>query len=173
MQKQEFEERIERTVTDEQYKVIEEVYMWHPSIRNTSGKDEVAELYKSFGMTIFHDMLPRAKKAHELDELLRKAQREVQRTQEEIEELYNSDVSEKVCAMNQYGMEHSVSGLDVVEPRMYEIFLNMSTYEFNRFIKNWIRWHLKDDSLCVGQVERMFQTPISIYKQQFNPQGKN
>lgn len=62
MQKQEFEERIERTVTDEQYKVIEEVYMWHPSIRNTSGKDEVAELYKSFGMTIFHDMLPRAKK---------------------------------------------------------------------------------------------------------------
>ena len=78
MQKQEFEERIERTVTDEQYKVIEEVYMWHPSIRNTSGKDEVAELYKSFGMTIFHDMLPRAKKAHELDELLRNAQREVQ-----------------------------------------------------------------------------------------------
>lgn len=40
MQKQEFEERIERTVTDEQYKVIEEVYMWHPSIRNTSGKKE-------------------------------------------------------------------------------------------------------------------------------------
>lgn len=89
MQKQEFEERIERTVTDEQYKVIEEVYMWHPSIRNTSGKDEVAELYKSFGMTIFHDMLPRAKKAHELDELLRNAQREVQRIQEEIEELWS------------------------------------------------------------------------------------
>ena len=66
MQKQEFEERIERTVTDEQYKVIEEVYMWHPSIRNTSGKDEVAELYKSFGMTIFHDVLPRAKKAMSL-----------------------------------------------------------------------------------------------------------
>ena len=87
MQKQEFEERIERTVTDEQYKVIEEVYMWHPSMRNTSGKDEVAELYKSFGMTIFHDMLPRTKKAHELDELLRNAQREVQRIQEEIEEL--------------------------------------------------------------------------------------
>ena len=64
-----------------------QVYMWHPSIRNTSGKDEVAELYKSFGMTIFHDMLPRAKKAHELDELLRNAQREVQRIQEEIEEL--------------------------------------------------------------------------------------
>lgn len=54
---------------------------------NTSGKDEVAELYKSFGMTVFHDMLPRAKKAHELDDLLRKAQREVAKIQEEIEEL--------------------------------------------------------------------------------------
>ena len=42
MQKQEFEERIERTVTDEQYKVIEEVYMWHPSIRKTSGKQRVS-----------------------------------------------------------------------------------------------------------------------------------
>lgn len=87
MQKQEFEERIERTVTDEQYKIIEAVYMWHPSIRNTSGKDEVAELFKSFGMTIFHDMLPRAKKAQELDEQLRVAQRAVAKIQEEIEEL--------------------------------------------------------------------------------------
>lgn len=52
MQKQEFEERIERTVTDEQYKVIEEVYMWHPSILNTSGKDEVAELSS---MTCFQE----------------------------------------------------------------------------------------------------------------------
>lgn len=95
MQKQEFEERIERTVTDEQYKVIEEVYMWHPSIRNTSGKDEVAELYKSFGMTIFHDMLPRAKKAHELDELLRNAQREVQRIQEEIHKILVGERSGK------------------------------------------------------------------------------
>ena len=34
MQKQEFEERIERTVTDEQYKVIEEVYMWHTTQRS-------------------------------------------------------------------------------------------------------------------------------------------
>lgn len=87
MQKHEFEERIERTVTDEQYKIIEAVYMWHPSIRNTSGKDEVAELFKSFGMTIFHDMLPRAKKAQELDEQLRVAQRAVAKIQEEIEEL--------------------------------------------------------------------------------------
>ena len=42
MQKQEFEERIERTVTDEQYKVIEEVYMWHTllSAMENAGKDD-------------------------------------------------------------------------------------------------------------------------------------
>ena len=87
MQKREFEERIEGKVTDEQYKIIEAVYMWHPSVRDTSGKDEVAELFKSFGMSIFHDMLPRAKKAQELDEKLRVAQREVDRILEEIKEL--------------------------------------------------------------------------------------
>lgn len=41
MQKQEFEERIERTVTDEQYKVIEEVYMWHPSMASHSLKSNI------------------------------------------------------------------------------------------------------------------------------------
>lgn len=70
MQKAEFEERIGRTVSDEDYKLIEFVYQWHPVIRNTSGKDEVAELYKSFGMAIFRDMEPRAKKAKKVEEEL-------------------------------------------------------------------------------------------------------
>ena len=62
MQKREFEEMIEQPVSDAEYKVIETVYQWHPSVKEVSGKEEVAELYKSFGMAIFHDMLPRAKK---------------------------------------------------------------------------------------------------------------
>ena len=68
MQKHEFEERIEGTVSDEDYKLIEFVYQFHPVIRNVSGKDEVAELYKSFGMALFRDMEPRAKKAKEVEE---------------------------------------------------------------------------------------------------------
>lgn len=87
MQKHEFEELIEGKVTNEQYNIIETVYMWHPSIRNVSGKEEVAELYKSFGMTIFHDMLPRAQKACDLNQRLRDARREVAKIEEEIEEL--------------------------------------------------------------------------------------
>lgn len=173
MEKREFEKRIEQPVSDAEYKVIETVYQWHPSVKKVSGKEEVAELYERFGMAIFQDMLPRAEKNRELENQLRHKQAEAKQIRVEMEELSSGSISEKVHAMDQYGMERSVSGLDVLEPRMYEIFLNMSFYEFSRFIKNWIRWHLKDDSLCVGQVERMFQTPISIYKQQFNPQDKN
>lgn len=55
MQKHEFEERIESTVSDEDYKLIEFVYQFHPVIRNVSGKDEVAELYKSFGIASLTD----------------------------------------------------------------------------------------------------------------------
>lgn len=71
MMKNEFEDLIHGSVTDEEYELIETVYMWHPAIRNTSGKEEVAELYKSFGIVIFYDMYPRAKKAKEIEENIR------------------------------------------------------------------------------------------------------
>lgn len=48
---------------------------------------------------------------------------------------------------------------------------DMSPQEFSAFIKNWIERHLQDDHLCIGQVERMFNAPIEIYKKSFI-QGK-
>ena len=78
MQKHEFEERIESTVSDEDYKLIEFVYQFHPVIRNVSGKDEVAELYKSFGMALFRDMEPRAKKAKEVEEKMTSCSLEIE-----------------------------------------------------------------------------------------------
>lgn len=78
MQKAEFEERIEGQVSDEDYKLIEFVYQWHPVIRNVSGKDEVAELYKSFGMALFRDMEPRAKKVKEVEEQMTSCRLEIE-----------------------------------------------------------------------------------------------
>ena len=75
MMKTEFEDLIHGVVTDEEYELIETVYMWHPAIRNTSGKEEVAELYKSFGIIIFRDMYPRAMKLKEIDEEIRSLNR--------------------------------------------------------------------------------------------------
>ena len=87
MQKREFEEMTGQPVSDAEYRVIETVYQWHPSVKETSGKEEAAELYKSFGMAIFHDMLPRAEKARCLEEKLRRAKKEVEQIKEEIETL--------------------------------------------------------------------------------------
>ena len=87
MQKREFEEMIEQPVSDAEYRVIETVYQWHPSVKEVSGKEEVAELYKSFGMAIFHDMLPRAEKARCLEEKLHRAKKEVEQIKEEMETL--------------------------------------------------------------------------------------
>jgi hypothetical protein len=75
MTKSEFKDLIHGSVTDEEYELIETVYMWHPAIRNTSGKEEVAELYKSFGIVIFYDMYPRAMKLKEIDEEIRSLNR--------------------------------------------------------------------------------------------------
>lgn len=75
MTKQEFEVRLtgEKTVTNEQYKVIEYVYTYHPAISNISGKDQIAILYDMFGMTVIKDMYPRAHRAEELEKEIEEA----------------------------------------------------------------------------------------------------
>lgn len=106
MQKREFEAMIEQPVSDAEYKVIETVYQWHPSVKEVSGKEEVAELYKSFGMAIFYDMLPRAEKNHELESKLHHAQKEVERIKAEMEELSCGNAPERVKVLPEALEEH-------------------------------------------------------------------
>lgn len=89
MQKSEFLEMIGKGkhISDAEYKVIETVYQWHPSIGNTSGKEDVAALYNGFGMAILYDMLPRAEKNRELTNQLSHAKTEVERIKEAMKEL--------------------------------------------------------------------------------------
>lgn len=84
MEKHEFEKMIHDTVTDEEYKVIEYVFQWHPAISEAEGKEQIATLYRDFGVVIIRDMFPRAEKAHEIEVRLREAQREVERIQDEL-----------------------------------------------------------------------------------------
>lgn len=44
------------TPTTDEMKLIEYVYMYHPSISNVDGKDQIAYLYVHFGMRIIRDM---------------------------------------------------------------------------------------------------------------------
>lgn len=74
MMQVDFEEILGKKVTESDFRMIEVVYMWHPS--NLS-KEAVAELYKKFGMALIKDMMPRADKMKELEEKKRKAQGDV------------------------------------------------------------------------------------------------
>ena len=64
MMKSEFEELVDEEIDQDDYKKIETVYVWYPAFGD---KRMAAQLYREFGMRIFEDMYPRAKKAEDLD----------------------------------------------------------------------------------------------------------
>lgn len=56
MNKQEFETRIDRKVTPEQFEIINHVYAFHPLIHDVGGKDQIAQLFKLGGMILMQNM---------------------------------------------------------------------------------------------------------------------
>lgn len=74
MTREEFNSLIEPEKTkrpnDEDWKIIEFVYTFHPSISETRGKEQIAYLYKTFGMRIIKDMIQPAKRAEAMEKEL-------------------------------------------------------------------------------------------------------
>lgn len=88
MTKQEFEERIGATKRKPICGNRRGLHL-SPDIKNVEGKDQVATLYKFFGMRLIYDMLPTAKEAKRLDIELRRARGVVKQLESEYEELKN------------------------------------------------------------------------------------
>ena len=88
--KSEFQERINRPITDSDYEIVEMVYTWHPSIDPHKGKDQIAYLYDNFGMRIIRDMVPTAEKSKDLLKRIEKLNAEVNQLREEYSELENA-----------------------------------------------------------------------------------
>ena len=65
-----------RRPDDEEYKLIEFVYNWHPC---NFSKENVAAFYDAYGMTLFYDMEARAKAAMERDLKIRDVENEINR----------------------------------------------------------------------------------------------
>lgn len=86
MTKQEFTELTTREFTDAEYAVIETVYTYHPSISETEGKRQIANLYDTYGIRIIADMLPTANKAREYEEGIAQKRHELQEIMEEFED---------------------------------------------------------------------------------------
>lgn len=74
MTKVEFERLIEKEVSQETYDKIETVYMNYPGIND---KQQIADMYKQFGMVIITDMFPRAKEIQDREEKIHKLQIEI------------------------------------------------------------------------------------------------
>lgn len=95
MMKHEFEEKLGGQATESEYKDIEFVYTFHPSISNTEGKTQIAQLYKIGGMRLIKDMLPTARKAQELDNKIMAANANLMRLKRQSEMLANGEESEE------------------------------------------------------------------------------
>ena len=91
MMKEEFEKFVGETVSNEDYNVIETVYIWHPSISEVSGKDQISSIYRQFGM------LETATYAKELDAQRRQLMRCVDEIDQRFCKLQNGDLTEERC----------------------------------------------------------------------------
>lgn len=95
MMKEEFESLIGSSISVEDYAVVERVYMFHPAISETAGKEEVSELYKKFGMAIFMDMLQRAEMAESLIWKIRKNRKRIAELEKQFNELKYGRIERK------------------------------------------------------------------------------
>lgn len=77
--------------------MIETVYIWHPSISEVSGKDQISSIYRQFGMPVIHDMLETAMYAKELDSQRRQLMRRVDEIDQRFCKLQNGDLTEERC----------------------------------------------------------------------------
>lgn len=89
MMKHEFEERLGKAVSDDDYKVIEYIYMYHPVIDNVKGKQQIADLYRIGGMGLMSDMLHTAKAAERLERRIRELNQELETVRAHMNELKN------------------------------------------------------------------------------------
>ena len=96
MMKHEFEKKLGKPVTRKEYKDIEFVYTFHPSVSNTGGKTQIAELYKIGGIRLIRDMIPTARKAQELENKIITANVNLMKLKRQFEMLENGEESEEI-----------------------------------------------------------------------------
>ena len=92
MNKAEFEQRVGKSVYKSEYEIIEKVYTWHPAISNTTGKDQIADLYTNFGMSVIRGMLPVAEKMIEIDDQKRKLKAQMSLLEQREQFLLDGDM---------------------------------------------------------------------------------
>lgn len=76
-----------KQVTDEMFDDINFVYTWYPTISETSGKQQIAYLYVTFGFAVIQDMMDRAQEAYRIDRLIHEAKQQLAEATEQKHQL--------------------------------------------------------------------------------------
>ena len=93
MMREEFDRKLEEIrgisshISEEDYKLIEYIYTFHPCVSETDGKRQVALLYHEFGMQIFKDMLTTATRNQLLEAEIIKTRQKLQKLLDEADAL--------------------------------------------------------------------------------------
>lgn len=74
-------------LSEDEYKMIEYVYTWYPTISEVSGKEQIANLYMSLGFCIIQDMYSRACEIEQLDTTHNKLLQELKRVEHKRRQL--------------------------------------------------------------------------------------
>ena len=104
MMKHEFEERVGGEISDQNYKIIETVYTWHPAIDEVGGKDQIATLYKSSDMPLIKSMLDAANIMLDLEKERQQAARRLEKIRNRIKVVASGDLTEEQCRRDAAGM---------------------------------------------------------------------
>lgn len=86
----------EHMLTNEEYLTIELVYTYHPVIRESCGKKQIAHIYAYGGMAVIKDMVPTATKARQIEAELREVQAKKRDLLAQLEELKTGRPGEEV-----------------------------------------------------------------------------
>lgn len=95
MMRDEFENRVAEIVGKAVYTkpssadwiTINQVYTFHPAIKNVGGQQQIAKIYVELGMAVINDMAPRAEKLMDLESKRFQAQAALNAIDAEIAEL--------------------------------------------------------------------------------------
>lgn len=74
-------------ITDEDYNAIEFVYMFHPAIDESDGKEQIVDLVGNFGMRIVFDMFPTARKAKSIEAAIAGTREQLDKLRGQLEDL--------------------------------------------------------------------------------------
>ena len=83
-------------LSNEDYITIEMVYTYHPVIRDSCGKKQIAHIYAYGGMGVIRDMVPTAAKARQIEVELREVQAKKRNLIAQLEALRTGKEAEEV-----------------------------------------------------------------------------